>query len=154
MLITKNYSICLMVEGIIGFSDMLSLAQTIGIVGTMVLTLIFSRKQLQSLSIHDQTRVLNDLDEKVRKMAEIIIEKPSEELAFAYYILFIGSHAYSMRQKNVLNDEEWTGWLHWMKNCFKYGTIGEQWAQIRSERWLNPAFENFVNREIIKDRLR
>ena len=91
-----------MVEGIIGFSDMLSIAQTIGIVGTMVLTFIFSRKQLQSLSIHDQTRVLNDLDEKVRKMAEIIIEKPSmqkviyklekiekpsEELAFGYYIL-------------------------------------------------------------------
>jgi len=33
-----------MVEGIIiGFSDMLSLAQTIGIVGTLVLTLIFSK---------------------------------------------------------------------------------------------------------------
>jgi hypothetical protein len=77
------------------------------------------------------------------------LEKPSEELSFAYYILFISSHAYSMRQKNVLNDEEWTGWLHWMKNCFKYGTIGEQWEQIRSERWLNPAFENFVNREIM-----
>jgi hypothetical protein len=43
MLIINNYSICLMIEGIIGFSDMLSIAQTIGIVGTMVLTLIFSR---------------------------------------------------------------------------------------------------------------
>src|SRR5690242_18378249 len=75
--VTTNYWICLMVEGIIGFSNMLSIAQTFGIVGTMVLTLIFSRSQLQSLSIHDQTRVLNDLDEKVRKMAEIIIEKPS-----------------------------------------------------------------------------
>ena len=150
-----------MVEGIIGFSDMLSIAQTIGLVGTMVLTLYFSKKQIQSLSTDQQTRVLNDLDEKVRKMAEIIIEKPtmqkviykldkpSEELAFAYYILFISSHAYSMRQKNVLNDEEWTGWIHWMKNCFKYGAIGEQWGQIRSERWLNPAFENFVNREIM-----
>jgi hypothetical protein len=105
MLITKNYSICLMVEGIIGFSDILSIAQTIGLVGTMVLTLLFSKKQIQSLSIDQQTRVLNDLDEKVRKMAEIIIEKPamqkviyklekpSEELAFAYYILFICSHA-------------------------------------------------------------
>ena len=101
-----------MVEGIvIGFSDMLSIAQTIGIVGTMVLTLIFSKRHIQSLSSHQQTRVLNDLDEKVRKMVEIIIEKPtmqkviyklekpSEELAFAYYILFISSHAYSMRQK-------------------------------------------------------
>jgi len=149
-----------MVEGIIGFSDMLSIAQTIGLVGTMVLTLIFSKKHIQSLSTHQQTRVLNDLDEKVRKMAEIIIEKPtmqkviyklekpSEELAFVYYILFICSHVYAMRERNVLNDDEWTGWLHWMKNCFKYGTIGEQWEQIRSEGWLNPAFENFVNREL------
>ncbi|MFL6358070.1 MAG: hypothetical protein ACJ72V_01860 [Nitrososphaeraceae archaeon] len=50
-------------EGIvIGFSDMLSIAQTIGIVGTMVLTLIFSKRHIQSLSSHQQTRVLNDLD--------------------------------------------------------------------------------------------
>jgi hypothetical protein len=35
-----------MVEGImIGFSDMLSIAQTIGIVGTMVLTLLFSKNK-------------------------------------------------------------------------------------------------------------
>ena len=150
-----------MVEGIIGFPDILSIAQTVGIVGTMVLTLYFSKRQIQSLSIDQQTRVLNDLDEKVRKMAEIIIEKPSmqkviyklekpsEELAFAYYILWICSHAFAMRQRNVLNDNEWTGWLQWMKNCFRYGTISEQWKQIQSERWLNPVFEDFVNREII-----
>jgi hypothetical protein len=54
-----------MVEGIvIGFSDTLSIAQTIGIVGTMVLTLFFSKRQLQSLSIDTQTRGLNDLGEK------------------------------------------------------------------------------------------
>ncbi|HKG90178.1 MAG TPA: hypothetical protein VKA95_17825 [Nitrososphaeraceae archaeon] len=50
------------------------------------------------------------MDEKVRKMAEIIIEKPSmqkviyklenpsEELAFAYYILFICSHVYASQK--------------------------------------------------------
>ena len=141
-----------MVDGL-GFPDILHLAQTIRIVGTMVLTLYFSKRQIQSLSVDQQTRVLNDLDEKVRKMAEIIIEKPSmqkviyklekpsEELAFAYYLLF--------RQRNVLNDNEWEGWLHWMKNCFKYGTINGQWNLIRSEGWLNPVFEDFVNREII-----
>ena len=78
-----------------------------------------------------------------------LIEKPSEELAFAYYILFISSHAYAMRQKNVLKDNEWTRWLRWMRNSFEYGTIGEQWEQIESEGWLNPAFENFVNKEIV-----
>ena len=38
-----------MVEGIIGFSDMLSIAQTIGIVGTMILTLIFSKATTESV---------------------------------------------------------------------------------------------------------
>jgi hypothetical protein len=150
-----------MVEGIIiGFSDMLSIAQTIGLVGTMVLTLIFSKKQIQSLSIDQQTRGLNDLDEKVRKMAEIIIEKPtmqkviyklekpSEELAFGYYILFICSHAYAMRQRNVLNDEEWTGWVHWMKNRFKYGTIGEN-GNKSDQKDGSILTLNLVNREII-----
>jgi hypothetical protein len=50
MLIINNYSICLMVEGIIGFSDMLSIAQTIGLVETMVLTLIFSKKRVYHLT--------------------------------------------------------------------------------------------------------
>jgi hypothetical protein len=54
----------------IGFSDMLSIAQTIGIVGTMVLTLYFSKRQLQSLSIDTQTRGLNDLGEKYLKIVE------------------------------------------------------------------------------------
>ena len=28
-----------------------------------------------------------------------------------------------MRQRKVINDDDWTGWLQWMRNCFKYGTI-------------------------------
>jgi hypothetical protein len=87
-----------------------------------------------------ETKVLNDLDEKVLKMSEIIIEKPSmhkvmynlekpsEELAFVYYIFFISSHAYAMHQRNVLKDDR-TRWLYWMRNCFRYGTLGEHWKQ-------------------------
>ena len=86
-----------MVVGI-GFPDMLSMAQTIGIVGTMILTFYFLKRQIQSLSIDQQTRVLNDLDEKFHKMAELIMEDPSigkvidnqvpsRELAFSFYIL-------------------------------------------------------------------
>src|SRR5205823_1596706 len=140
-----NWNIVLLDMVELGFGDALSLAQTIGIIGTMVLTLYFSKRQIQSMSIDQQTKVLNDLDEKVRKMAELIIEKPtmqkviykleqpSEEIAFAYYVLWICSHAYAMRERNVLNDNEWTGWLQWMRNCFKYGTIREHWKQIQSE---------------------
>jgi hypothetical protein len=53
------------------------MAQALGIIATLFVILYFSRKQMQSLSVDVQTKVLNDLDEKVRKMAEIIIEKPS-----------------------------------------------------------------------------
>ena len=145
----------------LGLAEYFGMGEALGIIATLFVILYFSRKQTKSLSVDIQTKVLNDLDEKVHKMAEIIIEKPSmqkviyklenpsEELAFAYYILFICSHAYAMRQRKVLNDHEWTGWLQWMRNCFKYGTIGEQWKQIQTERWLNPDFENFVNEEIM-----
>ena len=54
-----------------------------------------------------------------------------------------------MHQRNVLKDDEWTGWLHWMSNCFKYGTIGEHWKQIQSESWFDPSFQVIVNKELI-----
>jgi hypothetical protein len=62
---------------LIGFSDTLSLAQSIGIVGTMVLTLYFSKRQIHALSIDQETRVLNDLDEKFHNMAMLAMEDPS-----------------------------------------------------------------------------
>ena len=144
----------------LGLAEYFGMAEALGIIATLFVILYFSRKQMQSLSVDVQTKVLNDLDEKVRKMAEIIIEKPSmqkvmyklenpsEEIAFAYYILFICSHAYSMRQRKVLNENEWTGWLQWMRNCFKYGTLSEQWKLIHSEKWFNPDFEDFINKEV------
>ncbi|MBV9178186.1 MAG: hypothetical protein JO327_09410 [Nitrososphaeraceae archaeon] len=145
----------------IGFPDMLSLAQTIGIVGTMILTLYFSKKQIQSLAIDQQTRVLNDLDEKFLRMAELSMEDPSiqkvidnqgsssRELAFSFYILWICSHAYSMRQRKVLNDIEWTGWQQWMSNCFRKGTLRQTWKQIEADRWFDPAFQDFINKQIV-----
>jgi hypothetical protein len=54
-----------------------------------------------------------------------------------------------MRQGKVLNDDEWTGWLQWMRNYFKFGIIGEQWKLIQSEKWFNLDFENFLNKEIM-----
>jgi hypothetical protein len=101
----------------------------------MVLTLIFSRKQIQSLSIHDQTRVLNDVDEKLHKIAELTMQDPSlgkvidnqgnssRDLAFSFYVLWIFSHAHAMRHRNVLDDNEWTGWLRLMKSAFEQGKI-------------------------------
>jgi hypothetical protein len=64
-----------MVEGIIGFSDMLSIAQTIGIVGTMVLTLLFSKKQRdgKELAIY---RVESNLYGTFRNLKAAVIKLP------------------------------------------------------------------------------
>jgi len=146
---------------LIGFSETLSLAQSIGIVGTMVLTLYFSKRHIQALSSDQETRVLNNLDEKFHDMAMLIMEDPSitkvidtrdyaqPETAFSFYILWICAHAYAMRQRRVLDDNEWSGWLQWMRNCFQRGTIGSIWKQIESDRWFNPAFQKFINAEIV-----
>jgi len=47
------------------------------------------------------------------------------EGAFSFYILWMCAHAFAMRQRKVLDDNEWAGWLQWMRNCFRKGTIGE-----------------------------
>ena len=75
--------------------------------------------------------------------------KPSRELAFSFYILWICSHAYAMRQRKVFNVIEWTGWLQLMRNCFRKGTIGETWKQVEPDRWFDPSFQNFVNAELV-----
>ena len=97
---------------LIGFSDTLSLAQSIGIVGTMVLTLYFSKRQIQALSSDTETRVLIDLDEKFHNMAMLIMEDPSigrvidtheytntREIGFSFYVLWMCAHAYAMRRR-------------------------------------------------------
>ena len=75
--------------------------------------------------------------------------KPSRELAYSFYILWISSHAHTMHQRDILNDSDWAGWLQWMRNAFRKGTIKQMWTQIERDRWFNPAFQNFVNMEIV-----
>ena len=143
----------------LGFSDMLSLAQTIGIVGTMLLTSYFSKRQIQSLSIDQQTRVLNDFNEKYYSMAELAMEDPSIQkvidnegktltrigIFFLHPLDMFSCICYA----SVLNDIEWTGWLQRMRNCFRKGTIGETWKQVEPDGW---SFQNFVNTKLIAER--
>jgi hypothetical protein len=51
--------------------------------------------------------------------------KLSREESYSFYILWICSHAYAMRKRNVLDDDEWAGWLQWMRHIFRKGTIKE-----------------------------
>jgi hypothetical protein len=71
------------------------------------------KRQIQGLSIDVETKVLNDLGEKVHRMGEMLVERPtlrrvitntqtgkwSEEIPFAYYVLYIYSYTYDMRKK-------------------------------------------------------
>jgi hypothetical protein len=56
----------------------------------------------------------------------------------------------AMRQRKILSDNDWAGWLQWMRNIFRKGTIKETWTQVETDRWFNPAFQNFVNTEMGK----
>ena len=71
------------------------------------------------------------------------------ETAFSFYVLWMCAHAFAMRQRSVLDDNEWAGWLQWMRNCFRRGIIGEIWKQIEPDGWFNPAFQKFLNAEIV-----
>ena len=60
----------------LGLPNVLSIAQTTGIIVTMVLTFYYYRRQTHNLSVDVETKVLNDLDEKVHRLNEIMIEHP------------------------------------------------------------------------------
>jgi len=79
--------------------------------------------------------------------------KYSREEAYSFYILWICSHAYAMRKRNLLDDNEWAGWLQWMRHIFQRGTIKETWKQIEQDRWFNPDFQKFINTEIVGAKL-
>ncbi|HWY35649.1 MAG TPA: hypothetical protein VNX68_13470 [Nitrosopumilaceae archaeon] len=150
----------------LSISEIISLAEAIAIIATLFVIFYFSRKGVKSVLIDIETKVLNDLDEKIHEMAEMLVHRPdlvkvlnknqsdiSPELVFAYYILYTCAHAFHMRQRKVLSDNEWTGWLRWMKRAFDGGTIGEYWNKdIQPEKWFDPDFQNFINKEIIKQK--
>jgi hypothetical protein len=145
-------------------SELISLAEALGIIGTLFVIFFFSRKEMRSLSVDIETKVLNDLDEKIHGMAEMLVHRPelvkllnknqsnqTPELVFAYYILYMCSYAFHMRQRKVLSDNEWAGWLRWIKTAFDEGTIREYWEKsIEPEKWFDPAFQDFIDKEIIK----
>jgi hypothetical protein len=84
----------------------------------------------------------------IQKVMDNQAATSSLELAFPFYNLWTCSHLYAMVQRKVLDDNEWAGWLQWMRNCFRKGSIKETWKQIESDRWFNPAIQNFINTDM------
>jgi hypothetical protein len=142
----------------IEISDMLSIAQTLGIIGTLLITLFLSRRQVRDLSIDIETKVLSDLDEKMHRLEEHLLERPELGRVInnvrsispeAFDVLNVFSHAYNMRERKVLNDNEWYGWIEWIRNCFRLGTIKEHWNRMQENHWYDPTFEDFINKQVI-----
>jgi hypothetical protein len=72
------------------------------------------------------------------------------DVSFAYHILYTYAHVFHIRQRGVVSDNEWTGWLRWMRTCFEEDKILEYWkGDLELEKWFDPAFKDFINKEII-----
>ena len=147
----------------VGITEYSGIGEAFGIIGTMFIVLYFSRRQIQSLSVDIETKVLSDLDEKMHGLTHMAVEKPelikivsnvesdmTEEVGFTYHLLHTFAHVYHMYQRKVVSDNEWTGWLRMMRSCFEQGKIREYWeSDLELEKWFDPAFEEFINKELI-----
>ncbi|MDH2907885.1 MAG: hypothetical protein PXX83_07320 [Candidatus Nitrosotalea sp.] len=58
----------------LGFSDILSIAQTIGIVGSLVVASYFSRREINHLSREFRTQIISEITDKMHRIGEIMIE--------------------------------------------------------------------------------
>ena len=145
------------IEGYFGIGE------AIGIIGTLFVVLYFSRKQMQSLSVDLETKILNDLDDKINGLTRMMVNNPelikvvsksesdfTPDLAFSYHVLYTFAHAFHMRQRGVVRDNEWAGWSRYITSAFQHGDIYKIWKNnIELEKWFDPDFQKFINDEII-----
>jgi hypothetical protein len=61
------------------------------------------------------------------ELARVInnVQSLSSQGVYAFDVLNVFSHAHDMRERKVLNGNEW--WVEWMRTCFRLGTIKEYW---------------------------
>jgi hypothetical protein len=60
----------------LGIAEYFDMAEALGIIATLFVVLYFSRKQMQSLSVDIETKVLSDLDEKMHGLTQMAVERP------------------------------------------------------------------------------
>jgi hypothetical protein len=56
----------------VGIAEYFGMAEALGIIAAVFVVLYYSRKQMQALSVDIETKVLNDLDEKLHAVGEMI----------------------------------------------------------------------------------
>ena len=66
------------------------------------------------------------------ELARVInnVQSLSPDRVYALDVLNVFSHAQDTHERKVLNENEWFGWVQWMRACFRLGTIKEHWKQI------------------------
>jgi hypothetical protein len=60
----------------IGIAEYFGIGEAIEIIATLFVILYFSRKQMQVLSVDIETKVLNDLAERMHALHQIVIRSP------------------------------------------------------------------------------
>jgi hypothetical protein len=75
-------------------------------------------------------------------------EKPNPRMIY-YDLARSFGKTHHMRQRGVVSDNEWTGWLRWMRSAFRHDTINEIWKNnVEVEKWFDPAFQEFIDKEL------
>jgi hypothetical protein len=87
-----------------------------GIIARMIVVLYFSRKQMRALSIDIETKILNDLDERIHGITQMGVEHPelikvvsnvpseysSPYVPFAYHIPYTFAHSHTIFHTHLL----------------------------------------------------
>lgn len=60
----------------IGLAEHFGMGEAIGIIATMFVVLYFSRKQMETLSVDIETKILSDLDLRIREITRMMIDRP------------------------------------------------------------------------------
>jgi hypothetical protein len=60
----------------LGIVEYFGMVEALGIIATLLVVLYFSRKQMQTLSVDIETKVLSDLDEKMHGLTQMGVERP------------------------------------------------------------------------------
>ncbi len=81
--------------------DFFVMGEAVGIVATLFVSFYYSRKQMQKLSLDIETKLLNDMDERLHETTRMGVERPelirvvnkvegyhSADVAYAYHILY------------------------------------------------------------------
>ena len=161
MLITNLIEIITMTE--LSIVDFFIILEAVGIIATLGVMLFYSRKQTKELSTNIESNILSDLDSKLHNLMEIAISKPemirvfdknqtqSPEQACAVYALNVFAYAFHMRQRGILKEDEWDGWVRTISEVFNKGSISEHWKKLDLETRFNPKFQSFINNEILQE---